>query len=262
MKYISNKLSDRNACQEKNPGREEVSGWQRVTGQLAHDLIRATLDHNAAARERFYGGFWRLVRQVAVSQLRSWNWRGDVHHDAEELASDCVRNLLRQEARGAGIFAKVRRGEEIQPYFSGLIWRTCRQRARRLKASCADVSLDELLPGGEDGEQRTRLDVLADRSMDNADVRHHLRDLMESLREDRHGRYRRLPAGMTPLDCVLDVEMVMARDKGLAKRTLQRYAKDIRDRLAREVGLTLNARGFARSHRPARRPAVVEMDTP
>jgi len=194
---------------------------------LAKELAEART--NARARERFYERFWRMSVSAAKCILDMRGWKGDIHHDAQDVASRGVVILLRQEARCSGAFGdKPRTPDEIRRYLSGAIWKSCRQRAKGMQRKFME-SLEEMLETG------TRVKPLLDQCVSDPGLRADLKQAVEQMREEERGQYRRLPAGLTPIDCVLDVAMGEAIVEGVPLRTVQRYMEESRRELARRL---------------------------
>ncbi len=222
---IYNMSSRSAACQDNSS--ENFTDWRRGIEELLKELDASRTD--VRARERFYERFWKMSVSAAKRILETRGWKGDIHHDAEEVASQSLVTLLRQEARGSGVFGFVpKTPADIRRYLSGTIWKGCGQRASKLQGTLME-SLDELLEAGKD------LEALRSRCAADPALRLDLQQAVSQMREEERGQYRRLPAGVTPIDCVLDVAMGEAIVEGVPLRTVQRYMEESRRELARRL---------------------------
>jgi len=217
------------ACQDNSS--LGLTGWRREIEELsrAFEEMQAAADlrARARARERFYGRYLDLSRSVAASVLKDSGRAPDVWTDAEDVSGEVVKNLLRQEAQGSGVFIQETRSPaQLRGYLSNSIWKGCRQRVADLlrRFWTRKVSLCD----GLTGALATAMDSRAYEPWRKLA----LEEAIENLQESQRGRYRKLPAGVTPLDLVLDVGMGKALAKGVPVRTLQRYMNDARRELA------------------------------
>jgi hypothetical protein len=217
------------------------SDWSRVILGLRDSLIASRVSSSVAegeseckqslrtrlrARELFYKEFQRLSLSAATKTLQIWGWQGDLHHDAEEVASECVVNLIKQEAQGKGIFlAPV---EELPQYLSGVIWRGVRQRIGERQGQSArlwrQVPLEVISASVADGKVSN---VLLKISMEAA---------IEKVANEERRTYN-LPEGVVPLDGVLDKAVAQAIVGKVPKRSWQRYVRKSRLRLGEELGM-------------------------
>ena len=178
------------------------------------------------ARELFYEEFQRLSLSAATKTLKTWGWQGDLHHDAEEIASECVVNLIRQEAQGKGVFlAPV---EELPQYLSGVIWRGVRQRIGERQGKAARLW------------QQVPLEIasatVADWNVSNVLLKISMEAAIERVAKEERRTYN-LPEGVVPLDGVLDKAVAQAIVGKVPKRSWQRYVKNSRLRLGEELGM-------------------------
>jgi len=195
-----------------------------------------------AARERFYDAFLKVSAGIARRFLAGRSQLGGIHQAAEDVASENVLVLLRQEERRSGVFKPGWTREERTGYLSRTIWRGCRWGASRSRLSCADFALDSHR-SSETG--LLTIETLRDKCFENEGIRLRLQGAIEDMRKDPRGRFRKLPAGLTPMDCVLDEGVATALGKGVPLRTIQRYSKYAREELGSRMGIRLDARGKA-----------------
>lgn len=201
------------------------SGWRETMLALCKELKAAGT--SISARERFFDGYQRACRSVAFHLLTRWQWQGDIRRDAEDIASESTKILLNQETRRSGIFgSKPTTDTELRGYLSRTIWRSCTQVAMRLTPRLFVLSLEELLESGRD--------FRTPHPRPQQEMRAELTEVLAALEATR-GVYRKLPDGVNLLDCVLAAEVGGGSLVGVKKRTLQRYAKQIRTFLARHL---------------------------
>ena len=235
MNHILSNTAD-NGCQDNSSKNFVDSEWRQGIDALAGEFLEAQKSRSERTRGLFYERFWKMSVSAAKSVLRSRGWRGDMHQDGLDVASANVAILLQQEERGKGVFgARPRTEDEIRGYLSRTIWLGCKQRIGRVMKKQME-SLDALIEAGMD------LGLLHDQCVSDPVLRMDLKVALENLQQDQRGHYRKLPAGVTPLDCVMDVGVGKALLKGVKMRTLQRYTKQIREDVARQVGVDLEAR--------------------
>ena len=232
--YINSRA--KNTCQDNFSTNFVESGWRGLVDALAGDLTEAKTENCELARGRFYVRFWKMSLVAAKSVMKGYGWRGDLERDGQDVAAANVEILLGQEERGAGVFDdQARNDEQLRGYLSRTIWLGCKQRISRTMRKQM-VSLEALVEDGYD------LDVLRDQCVSDPVLRMDLERAIEDLQKDERGHYRKLPAGVTPLDCVMDAGIGRAVLKGAKMRTIQRYVKQIREDVARKVGIDLEAR--------------------
>ena len=220
------------ACQDKSS--TNLSDWSQGIAGLAEDLKALPKDNKA--RERFYDGFWNMSVAAACKLMREGGWKGDMHHDAKDVAAQSTWILLRQEARGKGLFSGVARTpEEIRGYLSATIWKGCRQRMGAMARKFME-SLDAMLEAGKE------IEALNEKCISDPALRMDLMQAISEMREAERGHYRKLPSGMTPIDCVLDLAMGEALVEGIPLRTIQRYMESSRRDLARRINWTPSRR--------------------
>jgi len=201
----------------------EDSGWQETLTALCANLKTART--SALARDRFFEEYQRVCKGVALRLLSKWKWRGDVARDAEEIAAESTKILLKQESDFGGVFgSKPKTDSEFRGYLTRTIWQSCLQIALRMRRKTLLLSLDELLEAGRDFE--------VPHSRSAQEIRAELAEVLAVLEATR-GNYKMLPAGASLLDCLLAAELRDGRLNGVKRRTLQRYAKQIREFLAR-----------------------------
>lgn len=207
----------------KNLPNSKDSGWQETLTALCAELKSGRT--SALARDRFFEEYQRVCKGVALRLLSGWKWRGDVLRDAEEIAAESTKILLKQDADFGGVFdSKPKTDSQLRGYLSRTIWRSCVQIALRMQRKTLLLSLDELLEAGRDFEvPHSRL---------SQEIRAELAEVMDVLEATR-GNYKMLPSGVSLLDCLLAAELGDGRLDGVKRRTLQRYAKQIREFLAR-----------------------------
>ena len=199
------------------------------------------------AWERFYDRYCKMSAGVAKCILRDRGWVGDIHHDAEDVASDVAMVLARQEARQSGVFGPnpatggIRTGGDLRGYLSRAIWMGCKQRIGALQRK-------QMLPLATIAEVGLKCDV-ADRCAADPALRIDIEAAVADLKRDQRGHYRKLPAGVTPLDLVMDVGLGDALLAGVPVRTLQRYTTQVRQYLAGSIGCDLGERKVPRAKR-------------
>lgn len=201
------------------------SGWDEILGFLCRQLQAS--ENSDDARERFFLGYQKLCRGVAVRLLGGWKWKGDIRRDAEDIASESVKILLTQEARSSGVFgSRAKKSAHLRGYLSRTIWRSCVQIAMRMQPKMILLSLDQLLDAGEDfGIERLR---------SRQEMRAELTEILAILETGRI-IYRQLPDEVNLLDCLLAAEFGHGGIEGIKKRTLQRYVSQIRNLLKRQL---------------------------
>lgn len=209
---------------------KRVSQWERSM----HGLSKRLKDYRRSrsgvqrrkAQDLFYESFRRLTMGAAVKTLSQRGWQGDLHHDAEEVTSECLVKLLRQEERWEGAFSKP--SKDLPGYLSGTIWNGVTQ---RINDRCdKDAALWEQLPLDY---ASTRI---ADTKVSNTLLRISMKAAIEKLAGEERRLYK-LPVGVIPLDCVLDRAVATGIVRKVPKRTWQRYVKQSRIRLGERLGI-------------------------
>lgn len=241
MSTIYNICSESGPCQDNST--RNNSDWGRGIEELAADF-EAT---GTRARERFYGRYWKMSSSAAKSIFQTRGWQSDIHHDAEDVASVVVMVLARQEARQSGVFGPnpatggIRTGRDLRGYLSRAIWVGCKQRIGALQRK-------RMLPLATFAEVGLKCDV-ADRCAADPALRIDIEAAVANLKRDQRGHYRKLPAGVTPLDLVMDVGLGDALLAGVPVRTIQRYTTQVRQYLAGSIGCDLGERKVPRTKR-------------
>ncbi len=199
-------------------------GWNETLAAICDELKSSRSCSNA--RARFFAGYRNACKRVALRLLSSWKWRGDIQRDSEDIASESVKILLGQEARGAGIFGPKAMGDAaLRGYLTRTIWRSCLQIAARMRPKALLVSLEQLLDEGWDfGVSRPRSEQ---------ELRAELTEILTVLEANR-SRYRKIPMAISLSECLLWAEFGVGGFEEIKKRTLQRYMQQIRYFLARE----------------------------
>jgi hypothetical protein len=155
----------------------------------------------------------------------------DFRIDAEDVASSCVVTMLKQEIRCSGLFALPHTPKDrLRNYLSQTIWIGTNSWCKQLRTSidkekyCTPAwDLSEVLPEA------------LDKKAANVILGMDLKAAIQTVREEECKLYN-LPEGVIPLDGVLENECVEAIEEVVPKRTWQRYCKQSRERLARELG--------------------------
>ena len=230
------------SCTVSNRGESTgvPSDWRRAILGLRDSLMAARSSYSEVesesesrkglrtrrARDRFYEEFQRLSQVAATKTLRTWGWQGDINHDAEEVASECVVNLLRQEEQGKGIFQAPE--EALPQYLSGVIWRGVKQRIGERKGReerfWHQVPL-ELVS-----------EIVPDSKVSKVLLKISLEEAIQKIAEEERRIYK-LPEGVVPLDGVLDKAVAKAIIGKVPKRSWQRYVRNSRLRLGEELGM-------------------------
>jgi hypothetical protein len=197
------------------------SDWDEMLDFLCGELLASK--NSSVAREHFYSQYQKVCRAVALRILSDWKWKGDIAYDAEEIASESVKILLLQESQGRGVFHLDLNGQ-YRGYLSRTIWRSCVQIAMRMQPRIAFDSLDQLLLQG--------MEFSATGGRPPQELHAELMEIL-CLLEAVRGDYPKIPAHLHPLECVLSGEIGDSELEGIKRRTLQRYAKRIRNLLIR-----------------------------
>lgn len=198
-------------------------------------------------REKFFAGFRNLSLAAAIKILRDQGWRGNLRQAAEDIASECTLRLLRQERQGTGIFQR----DYGAGYLNKTIWVGARQRACDLWRSLRRMdSLDE-----------SRFDVGVYRE-DAESLWKDISILRDRLEKGSDSKYR-TPAGMLPLDGVLNKALARAGDRklheeaGVSKRTWQRLEQRAREDLGE---ILRDSPIWGRDRETARRKVTLHRD--
>ncbi len=230
MNNIDNYNNNQSACQINISVEEaEVLSWARRVEKLAGAFT-------ANNRELFYREFAEASRGVATRVMKNWGYKGDIYHDAQDVASECTLLLLKQESKGTGLFKDEKRTPtQLRGYISKTIWDGCKQRIQPLvKKSPRFVSLEAM-----QGVNGFDVSALLDECLSTPDKRLALEEAVQKMQDD-HRAYPKLPKGVTPMDCVLDDAVSKALlKKSVSARTLERYKKDIRETIALDLGMDL-----------------------
>ena len=212
------------------------SRWGRAIQSLAavfkkfHDPA-ASPSAARAARAEFFRQFRELTWAKAKATLLGRGFEGGARENAEDAASDAVILLLKQEKAGRGVFGfKFADDEALCRYLSGAISRGAKQRVSEVlqghsRARGLSPKGTEALVALPDPRQDIKLQQVC---MD-------VREVSLAIAPKYKGR---LPeAGKTPLnELILNICLDKVESE-MAKRSVQRLKKDIREDLRGGLGL-------------------------
>lgn len=238
MSNINYYSESQSHCQEKQSVGHgpSVNNWSSRLEGLAQTL--PLIKHSPQERSKFYASYLEMCQEAARVVLCKMSWHGDLFHDSQDVASECVKNLIQQEEKGNGAFSQdSRTPDQFRGYLSRTIYRSCKQRALDLLGKVARQSRVKQRVEIEAGD---RLRQLHREFASQPWRRLALKDALEALRKAHR---RQLPKGITPLHCVLDDAMGEALLEGkVPLRTLQRYKQQARETIAKHMGIDLSTR--------------------
>jgi len=210
----------------------EIKTWKQAVAELTETFLsyQAIMSAVPRARKRadFYSEFRRMSLAAAMSTLAGKNWGGDRIHHSEEIVSACIIGLLKQEQADRGLFRMTLAPfVQLRGYMSQIIWRGVQQKARdhfrkedpqwnheSLDLNCANF-IDEKI-----GDIGLRID---------------LKRAIQKVTAEEMVIFQ-LPGGVIPLDLVLRKEIASTILSQVPKRSWQRYSRQSRERLAKELG--------------------------
>jgi hypothetical protein len=238
MRTFNNYKNQGSKCQDKQADSFEghSQNWQQLLADLAQSL--PLIKSCRWERNSFYTNYLQMCQGAARVVLCKMNWRGDLYHDSQDIASECVKGLIRQEQQANGAFSEEpRTQEQLRGYLSRTIYRSCKQRAIEL---IGKVTRQSKVKQRMELANNDRLEQLHREYSSQPWRRLALKEALESMSKAHR---RQLPKGITPLQCVLDDALGNGLLEGkVPLRTLQRYKQQARETLANHIGIDLSIR--------------------
>jgi len=219
-------------AQKRDSDRErKIKPWEQAVGELTQTFLSYRKIDASVLRERkralFYDGFQRMSLAAAMSTLARNKWGGDQMHDSEDIVSACVITLLKQEQKDCGLFRKPHPPiNQLRGYLSQVIWNGVKQQAK-------DYFLKERHCWNHE-QLDLRYDDFIDGKIAGIALQIDLKEALKKVAAEERTIFK-LSGGVIPLDGVLGKEIAGTILTHLPKRTWQRYCRQSRERLGKEL---------------------------